>query len=169
LLGHIRAALMSRKRISTGAMLIVSAIAAGALAAGPFAEPAGAQITAPAPPPAPGLARVWFLRQFQPSESLRMPMIFINGAPFASSVPGTAFYRDFAPGTYTFSVETCTEDFNQAAALNLTAGSETDIEIQSLSSFHSWTCPSDETFYARVIPPAWAQRYLPQLSYLGPR
>jgi hypothetical protein len=111
-------------------------------------------------------ARVWFLRQFEPGESLQMPMIFVNGAPLASSQPGTVFFRDFAAGPYAFSVETCTRDFNQVATLNLTAGSQTYLEVQSLSSFRNWDCVTD-TFYVRAIPAERAQLYFPQLTYLG--
>jgi hypothetical protein len=131
----------------------------------PAMQPTAAAV---APVPA-GLARVWFYRQFQPSEGMRTPMIFVNGAPVAASVPGTLFYRDLAPGTYTFAVETCTEDTNQASTLTLPPGSETDLEVQSLSSLHSWGCLKDDTFYIRPIPANRAQLYRPQLAYLGAR
>ncbi|HEV8679465.1 MAG TPA: hypothetical protein VGQ90_08835 [Stellaceae bacterium] len=162
---------MSRRCLPLAALLFALGLglpaggAPASLAAGPSVAEAAAQI----PPIPPGLARVWLLRQYLPSEGLRTPMIFINGAPLASSVPGTAFYRDVAPGTYTFSVETCTTDFNQAATLNLVAGSQTDLEIQSLSSFRSWYCLPNDTFYVRLIPPGSARLYAPQLAYLGAR
>src|SRR3954471_3622082 len=57
-----------------------------------------------APPPA-GLARVWFLRQYEPGENLSTPMIYVNGAAMTPSMPGTIFYRDFVSGTYNFSVD----------------------------------------------------------------
>jgi hypothetical protein len=118
-------------------------------------------------PPIPaGAARIWFLRQFEPSESLQTPMIFVNGAPLASSQPGTVFFRDFAPATYAFSVETCSRDFNQLARISLTPGSATYLEIQSLTSFTSPDC-MDDTFYVRAIPAERAQRYFLQLTYLG--
>jgi hypothetical protein len=50
------------------------------------------------------LARVWFLRQFEPGESLATPIISANGVPVGESLPGTVFLRDFAPRTYTFTV-----------------------------------------------------------------
>jgi hypothetical protein len=131
----------------------------GGAAASATAGPNPAQTTGPVPP---GVARVWFLRQFQPSESLQMPMIFVNGAPLASSQPGTTFFRDFSPDSYAFSVETCTQDFNQVATPNLTPGSETYLEIQSLKSFRSWDCIAD-TFYVRAIPAERAQLYFLQL------
>ena len=122
-----------------------------------------------APPISPGYARVWVLRQYEPSESLRTPMIYLNGAPLTNSQPGTVFYRDLPAGTYNFSVESCTPDTGQAQTLNLAPGSQVDLEVQSLSSFHAWGCLVAETFYVRQIDPARAQLYLPQLAYLGPR
>jgi len=129
-------------------------------------ETAGPNLAQTAGPVPPGVARVWFLRQFQPSESLQMPMIFVNGAPLASSQPGTTFFHDFSPGSYAFSVETCTQDFNQAATPNLPPDSQTYLEIQSLKSFRSWDCIAD-TFYVRAIPAERAQLYFLQLRYLG--
>jgi len=149
-----------RKGFLTAALLMT---AAACLSAADGAEPAAI------PPISPGLARVWFFRQFEPGESLRTPMIFINGAPFASSTPGTVFYRDFAPGGYNFSVETCTRDTNQDTSLNLQPGTETDLEVQSLSSFYAYDCSPDETFYIRPISSRFAQLYFPQLAYLGAR
>jgi hypothetical protein len=131
-----------------------------------LAAPAQAQ---QGPAIAPGYARVWFLRQYEPSESLRTPMMYVNGAPLGNSQPGTLFYRDLPAGTYSFSVESCTPDTGQVATLNLAPGNQVDLEIQSLSSFHAWGCFVKETFYVRQIDPARAQLYLPQLAYLGPR
>jgi hypothetical protein len=122
------------------------------------------------PPPPASAARVWFLRQYEPSESLATPMIFIDGAPLAPSVPGTIFYRDLAPGTYTFAVETCGTDVNQAATLQLAPGSSAELEIQSLQSFTRPDCPRRSgTFYVRPVAPHFLQLYLPQLAYLGGR
>ncbi len=146
-------------------LAMLGGCAPASLAAGPTVVQIAAQI----PPIPAGLARVWFLRQFEPGESLRTPMIFVNGAALASSLPGTAFYRDVVPGTYTFSVETCTVDTNQAATLGLAPGAQIDLEIQSLSSFYAYGCLPADTFYVRVIAPARAQLYFPQLTYLGAR
>lgn len=162
---------MMRRTLSIVALAFALGVAAPAystpqsLAAGPSV----AQMESQIPPVPPGLARVWLLRQYEPGETLQTPMIYVNGQPLASSVPGTAFYRDFAPGQYTFSVETCTRDVNQAARLNLAPGSITDIEVQSLQSMQSYGCFVAMNFYARVIPPRWAQLYSTQLTYLGAR
>ena len=120
------------------------------------------------PPPTAGMARVWFLRQYEPGENLGTPMIFVNGAPLGPSQPGTIFYRDLAPGTYTFAVETCGIDTNQAATMQLAAGGQAELEIQSLQSFTPADCPlRSGTFYVRPVAPHFLQLYLPQLAYLG--
>jgi len=54
---------------------------------------------------APGMARVWVLRQSDPQSGnveAAAPMVFANGAPVGRSRAGTVFYRDFAPGSYAF-------------------------------------------------------------------
>ena len=134
--------------------------------------PARAQFAPPvqlAPPPA-GLARVWFLRQFQPEENLSTPWIYANGVPIATSQPGTIFYRDFAPGTYTFTVDTCGHDVNQFPLVQLLPGAQVEFEVQSLQSFTPADCPPHAgTFYVRPVSPRFLQLYLPQLAYLGPR
>ena len=141
-------------------------VALAACAACFIAEPSEAQ---QGPAIAPGYARVWFLRQYEPSESLRTPVMYINGAPIGASQPGTIFYRDLPAGTYRFTVDTCTTDFGQAQTLNLAPGSQVDLEIQSLSDFRAWGCLVAENFYVRQVDPARVQIYLPQLANLGPR
>jgi hypothetical protein len=142
---------------------------------GRFAAPAAAQVAAPAvqlpmPMPPAGLARVWFVRQYEPGENLSTPMIYANGAPVASSVPGTIFYRDLAPGTYTLSVESCGTDVSQDLTVQLAPGGHAELEIQSLQSFTPPDCPPGSgTLYVRPINPRFLQLALPQLAYLGGR
>ena len=82
----------------------------------------------------PGYARVWILRQYEPSESLRTPVMYINGASIGASQPGTIFYRDLPAGAYQVTVDSCTKDVGQDANLNLAPGMQVYLEIQSLSS-----------------------------------
>lgn len=140
-------------------------------AAGVEARAQGAPVPqAQLPPAAAGMARVWFVRQYQPGENLSTPMIFINGAALEPSQPGTLFYRDLAPGSYTFSVETCGTDVNQALSLQLAPGSHAELEIQSLQSFTPRDCPARSgTFYVRPVAAHFLALYLPQLAYLGGR
>jgi hypothetical protein len=157
--------------------LLATSIVTFGAAMMPFLAPpaiavARAQVAQPvqlAPPPA-GLARVWFLRQFEPSESLSTPMIYVNGTPMTPSMPGTIFYRDFARGTYTFAVDSCGSDTNQFPTVQLTPGAQYEFEVQSLESFRPPDCPRGTgVFYVRPVQPRFLQLYLPQLAYLGPR
>ena len=122
-----------------------------------------------APPLQAGLARVWFLRLFEPAESLATPIISANGVPVGESLPGTVFLRDFTPGTYTFTVPSYGVDFRQAATVQLAAGTQTYLEVQSL---RSWAGAGGDNFqrdtlYVRAISPYWVEKYLPHLTYLG--
>ena len=121
------------------------------------------------PPIHAGLARVWFLRQFEPGESLATPIISANGVPVGESLPGTVFLRDFTPGTYTFTVPSYGVDFGQAATVQLTAGTQTYLEVQSL---RSWAGAGGDNFqrdtlYVRAISPYWAEKYFPTLTFLS--
>jgi hypothetical protein len=116
-----------------------------------------------------GLARIWFLRQFEPGESLATPIISANGVPVGESLPGTVFLRDFTPGTYSFTVPSYGVDFGQAATVQLAAGTQTYLEVQSL---RSWAGAGGDDFerdtlYVRAISPYWAGKYFPTLRYLG--
>ena len=83
-------------------------------------------------------------------------MIPVKGAALAASLPGTAFYRDGVPKNLHLLGQTCSADVNQAATLGLTPGSQTALEVQSLSAFYSYACLTPDTFYVRVILPAQA-------------
>src|SRR3954447_9914912 len=129
-------------------------LALAACASSLLAEPAVAQQQ---PALAPGYARLWILRQYEPSESLRTPVMYINGAPIGASQPGTIFYRDLPAGAYRVTVDSCTTDVGQAADLNLVPGTSVTLEIQSLSSsMRAWGCMVKENFYVRQIDPARA-------------
>jgi len=149
-------------RFAARALLALAACAASLLV-----QPAAAQQGSAI---APGYSRMWILRQYEPSESLRTPVMYINGAPIGASQPGTIFYRDLPAGAYHVTVDSCTTDVGQAADVNLPPGTSVTLEIQSLSSsMRAWGCMVKEAFYVRQIDPARAQIYLPQLAYLGPR
>jgi hypothetical protein len=137
---------------------------------GCVSEPTVTAAQAQIPPVPAGSARVWVVRQFEPGLGVQWsPMTYINGAPLASSYAGTAFYRDLPPGTYTFTVESCTTDFSQSQTLGLTSGMRADLEVQVLSSIPAWGCYDPNTFYIRLIPPERAQFYFSQVRYVGPR
>jgi len=105
----------------------------------------------------------------RPGESLATPIISANGMPVGESLPGTVFLRDFMPGTYTFTVPSYGVDFGQAATVQLAAGTQIYLEVQSL---RSWAGAGGDNFqrdtlYVRAISPYWAEKYFPTLKYLG--
>ena len=62
------------------------------------------------PAMAPGMARVWFLRGWDAPSGQSFvygaaPIVSANGAPVGGIPVGAAFFRDFSPGTYSFTVE----------------------------------------------------------------
>jgi hypothetical protein len=68
-------------------------------------QPGEAVSQAQIPGIAPGMARVWFMRDTDPQEQQGEPIIYGNGQAVGRSEPGTAFFRDFPPGAYGFKVQ----------------------------------------------------------------
>jgi len=118
----------------------------------------------------PGQARVWFYREFIPSESLNMTAVSMNNAYVGYSRLGSAFYRDVAPGQYHIAVATWGVDTNQSANVDLAAGQEAFVKIESLRSWSSSGERNEserDTFYARLIPPQIARADLAQTTFDG--
>ncbi len=130
------------------------------------------------PPAKPGMARVWFFRgaltpQFGAVTAFD-PVIFANGAPVTAIPPGTAFYRDFAPGTYRFTVQPLGLPTAQATTLELAPETLYYLQVDWIAS---WTQGYPEvnysfapnTFGILQMNPQVAQAYIPTLAYLGER
>jgi hypothetical protein len=88
-----------------------------------------------------------------------------------SKPAGHGFFARFFAGTYTFTVPSFGVDTGQAATLQLAAGTQTFLEVQSL---RSWAGAGGDhfqrdTLYVRAISAYWAEKYFPTLTYLGPR
>lgn len=121
-----------------------------------------------APPIAAGLARVWFLRQLTPGSAFHAPMIYANGAAVAISPEGTAFYHDFSPGDYVFSVENCTRVPQTSFTLTLNPGSLFALQVESDDSDMS-DCEPPQISYLRTVAPEMLAPLFAQVSYLGAR
>jgi hypothetical protein len=126
---------------------------------------------APVPPVPPGRARIWIYRDYEPSESLNMTAVSINGAVTGYAQPGGGvFYRDVLPGPYLVTVESYGRDTNQSAKFVLAAGQQAFIKIESL---RAWSSVGDrqsierDTFYARLIAPQLARAEMVHLRYYG--
>ena len=98
-----------------------------------------------------------------------MPMISVNGVPFAHSEHASLFYHDFVPGTYHFTVESYGWDYNQDITLQLSAGMQPFLEVIAEREFVSGDQTTSDTFYIRPLPLYWAYKYFPTITYLGAR
>jgi hypothetical protein len=122
------------------------------------AEPQ-AQTPAMVLPIAPGQARIWFYRPYEPYESLNLADIDVNGSYFGSVAIGTALYRDVSPGCYHIAPVTYGRDVNQDLNVVLAPGQQLYIKIVSLRSWAQGLGKNFErdTFYAWRIAPQVAQ------------
>jgi hypothetical protein len=131
------------------------------LAAG-CAEPrATAPVPAVAPPVPPGQARIWFYRPWEPSESLNLANVDVNGSYFASVENGNAFYRDVPPGQYHIAPVSFIPNSNQDTNVALVPGQQVYVKIVSLRSWGGNDTAarniSRDAFWAWVMPPQVAQ------------
>jgi hypothetical protein len=138
----------------------------------PSCAPSGSalQSYAPASALAPGMARVWFLRTKDPQEQFGDPIIYANGNQVGRSVPGIAFYHDFVPGNYAFTVQSYGLTAGQPIqkdTVQLAPGTQTYLEILWGASWLEGA-PGGATFFVRTLPPELDQAYLRMLTDKGP-
>jgi hypothetical protein len=128
------------------------------IVAGCAESPGSVQLATAAPPIPAGQARIWFYRDWQPSESLNLANIDVNGSYFGSVANGSAFHRDVPPGHYHVAPVSYNRDFNQDRNVDLAPGQQAYIKILSSQSWDGACrdCVRD-TFYAWLIPPETAQ------------
>src|SRR5438874_1918400 len=160
---------MRRYRLVTPGLLGLSLIALAELTSTSM----GVAAEAPNPATAPGMARVWFLRPAGSANGnvwAAAPMIYANGARIGDIPEGIEFYRDFRPGTYSFTVQPYGLPTGQADTVQLAPGTQTYLEIQWLASWEEgypetgWGF-APNTFGIITMSPLLAQAYLPSLTY----
>ncbi len=80
------------------------------------------------PPVEPGMARVWFFRQaadpIQGNVEAARPVIYANGAPVGQIEQGTAFFHNFPPGKYRFTVQPFGTPTREHDTLQLVPGTQ---------------------------------------------
>ena len=128
------------------------------------------QSYAPVAAQPPGTARVWFMHTNDPQEQAGDPIIYANGNQVGRSIPGIAFYRDFPPGTYAFSVQSYGLTAGQPIrkdVVQLAPGTQTYLEILWGGSWLEGAA-GGATYYVRTLPPELDQAYLRMLTDKGP-
>jgi hypothetical protein len=139
----------------------------------------GTSAQAQIPPIPSGMARVWFLQGWDAPSGQNYvfgadPIVYADGTPVGSLRVGTSFFRDFPPGTYTFTVQPFGLPTPQATTLQLGAGTQSYLQAQWVASWEFGYPEVDfsfapNTFAVFSMSPQVAQAYLPTLSYLGQR
>lgn len=127
---------------------------------------------AQAPVIAPGMARVWVLRQQDPPQGnieAARPMVFANGAPLAESREGTAYFHDFRPGTYKFSVQAYGTPAKESDTIQLAPGMQSYLQVQAVPNWQQGSSVGGWSFAVLTMSPELAQQYMPTLTNLGQR
>jgi hypothetical protein len=120
-------------------------------------------------PPASGLARIYFYRDWEPYESMSRPLIYLNDAPAQISEPGGISFRDLAPGEYHISVDSQGTYPHQFKMLVLRAGDIRYVKIESLRDWFRGPFWYRDTFVVELIPERRAQGEIADKRYVpGP-
>ncbi len=140
--------------------------------AGCVAQPGGTAAQAPVPALQAGMARVWVLRQpSSPGGNIAAsdPMVFINGAALAQSAQGTAYFHDFPPGTYRFTVQPYGTPTNFVDTLQLAPGVEAYVQVEPVPNWEVGSTSGGGSFIVATMSPQEAQGYMPLMTNLGQR
>src|ERR1700731_1805055 len=134
--------------------------------------PAAMAADMPVPAPNPGAARVWFLRPTGANSNAlgAAPIVYANGTPVADIPANAAFYRDFAPGTYRFTVQPYGSPNKKADTVELAPGTQTYLEVQWIPTWEEgYSTGGRHSFFVVNMSPQIAQEWLPSLTFLGQR
>src|SRR5215469_16701207 len=119
-----------------------------------------------APPIPAGLGRLWFVRSLNPGSAMNSPMLYANGAPITTISQGTAFFHDFAPGTYVIAVANCQPGSQRSLAVPIDASNDFALQVQQ-DDFGPLDC--GPTFYLSVPSTEIVSSVFAPLEYLGQR
>jgi hypothetical protein len=123
----------------------------------------GEAATVAAPPIPAGAARIWFYRIWDPSITLNVANVALNGTPAGSVLPyGPGLYRDVQPGHYRISVQSFDGDpGGQFKDVDLTAGEEVFVKIIAEADTRSdgdVSAYKEDNFYVWLVSPELARR-----------
>lgn len=124
------------------------------------------------PPLQSGMARVWFFRQADPTGGnvyAGDPIIYANGAPVAGIPQGTAFFHDFTPGKYRFTVQPFGTPTREHDTVQLVSGQQAYLQVQWEPAWEANRVGGGSSFTVLSFSPEVAQQYIPALNNLGQR
>ena len=120
----------------------------------------------------PGMARVWFFRQTDPTggdASAGAPIVYANGAPVGDVPQGAAFFHDFPPGKYRFTAQPYGTPTREHDTLQLVPGTQSYVQVQWEANWEANRTGGGSSFTVLTSSPEAAQQYLPTLTNLGQR
>jgi hypothetical protein len=120
----------------------------------------------------PGMARVWFFRQTDPvsgNVEAGSPIIYANGAPVGQIEQGTAFFHNFPPGKYRFTVQPFGTPTREHDTLQLAPGMQAYVQVQWEANWEAKRTGGGSSFTVLTSSPEVAQQYVPTLTNLGQR
>jgi hypothetical protein len=135
-------------------------------------QPTTTTSTSPAPSLAPGMARVWFLRQADPpggNNYAAVPLVYVDRAALSQIAQGTVFYHDFAPGRYRLSAQAFGTYSGQHDILHLDPGEETYVQVLGVANWELGSTVGGWSFAVLPMSPEVAKQYLPTIADLGVR
>jgi len=127
---------------------------------------------APVPALEPNMARVWVLRQpnaLGGNVAAADPMVYANGAALGQSAQGTAFFHDFQPGTYRFTVQPYGTPANFVDTLQLAPGMQSYLQVQAVPNWEMGATGGGASFAVLTMSPQEGQSYLQTMVNLGQR
>ena len=139
-----------------GACVVAALLACGCQA------PGGPQaLSSAAPAVAPGTARIWIYRDYEPYVSRNIAPVSLNGSVAGYAPPdGSAFYRDVAPGRYHITAASSGQDVNQDRSVELGPGQQAFVKILTSDTWDSGGLGGSfrrDTYYVSLVPPQVAQ------------
>lgn len=159
---------MVRYRLIAPLWLSLCILALGGCAPQPTAATSQARV----PALDPSMARVWFFRQSDPQRGnveAGTPIVYANGAPVGEIKEGTAFFHNFPPGKYRFTVQPFGTPSREHDTLQLVPGSQAYVQIQWEANWETGSTAGGSSFTVETSSPEVAQQYLPTLTNLGQR
>jgi hypothetical protein len=169
-----------RKRITTMAKFpSVIAIAVMALALAACTAPDQTPVPTPSAsatvpmaslpgPMSPNLARIYFYRGFGNNQYLEWTPVWLNGAKVGVSAPGSYFYRDVPPGTYTVTLISDVPYDDQFKTVHVAPGGSTFVKIYNIDSYGFMAGTAPVTIFAdAVADPLIARQEIARLKPAG--